>query len=47
MIKIVPYQEKYQVGIDEMLASIEGEFERPIRDLSKKKSLCQINIGLL
>lgn len=39
MIKIVPYQEKYQLGIDEMLSSIEGEFERPIRDLSKKEKI--------
>jgi N-acetylglutamate synthase-like GNAT family acetyltransferase len=37
MIRIVPYEEKYQVDIDKMLASIEGEFERPIRNPTKKK----------
>lgn len=39
MIKIVPYEEKYQVDIDKMLASIEAEFERPIRDSQKKKKI--------
>jgi N-acetylglutamate synthase-like GNAT family acetyltransferase len=41
MIEIVPYDEKYELGIHEMLVSIEGEFEHPIRNLSKntKKAL--------
>jgi N-acetylglutamate synthase-like GNAT family acetyltransferase len=36
MIEIIPYDEKYEVGVSEMLSDIEQEFENPIRNLSKK-----------
>ena len=36
---LIPYEEKYQESIDEMLVSIENEFEYSIRNSSKKKKV--------